>query len=199
MGYKHTEEQNKKMVETRRKNGSYFHTPETRKKISQNSLGKKLKPLTEKHKKAISLAHKGKPSWNRGIFGEKSHSFGKQYCLGYKHTEEARQKMKNSQKKGAEHHNWKGGISKGYNKGYRNSYEYKKWRMSVFERDNFSCQFCGIRGVYITAHHIKSWAKYPELRLIIANGITLCEECHKLTDNYKGRGKKGFKKIKKYV
>ena len=62
--------------------------------------------------------------------------------------------------------------------------------MAVFTRDNFTCQFCGIRGVYITAHHIKSWKNYPELRYDINNGVALCEECHKLTDNYKGRNKK---------
>lgn len=83
--------------------------------------------------------------------------------------------------------NWKGGVSR--EKRYKHYYnaEYKKWRISVFTRDNFTCQSCGIRGVYITAHHIKSWAKYKELRYDINNGVTLCEECHKLTDNYKGR------------
>lgn len=61
--------------------------------------------------------------------------------------------------------------------------------MKVFERDNFTCQFCEVRGVYLTVHHIKSWANFPELRFVVDNGITLCEECHKLTDNYKGRNK----------
>tara|TARA_Y100000310_G_C20081259_1_gene533945 strand:+ start:120 stop:500 length:381 start_codon:yes stop_codon:yes gene_type:complete len=90
---------------------------------------------------------------------------------------------------GEKNPNWKGGISK--ENRYRHYYDakYKKWRMAVFTRDNFTCQFCGIRGVYLTVHHIKSWAHYPELRLNINNGITLCEECHKLTDNYKGRKK----------
>ena len=85
--------------------------------------------------------------------------------------------------------NWKGGIS--YEKRYKHYFgaTYKKWRMSVFLRDNFTCQFCGLKGIYLTSHHIKSWAKYPELRYNINNGITLCENCHKLTDNYKGRNK----------
>ena len=44
---------------------------------------------------------------------------------------------------------------------------------------------CGLRGCYLEAHHKKSWSKFPKLRLNIENGITLCLDCHKLTDNYK--------------
>lgn len=62
--------------------------------------------------------------------------------------------------------------------------------MRVFKRDNFICQQCKSNG-YITAHHIKSWTHYPKLRFITNNGLTLCRDCHKLTDNYKGKAKGG--------
>jgi hypothetical protein len=87
---------------------------------------------------------------------------------------------------GKNHWNWRGGNSKGYKTGYY-SFEYKEWRKAVFERDEYTCKECGVSGVYVTAHHIKSFAQYPELRFDLKNGVTLCEECHSKTDNYKGR------------
>lgn len=60
---------------------------------------------------------------------------------------------------------------------------YKEWRTKIFERDNWTCQECGMKGD-IQVHHIKSYALYSESRLDIENGITLCVECHKKTDNY---------------
>lgn len=72
---------------------------------------------------------------------------------------------------------WKGGVSKTRKMGA----VYKQWRSDVFERDNWTCQTCGVRGGYLEAHHIKSWAKYPELRYEVENGVTLCLDCHRLT------------------
>lgn len=86
--------------------------------------------------------------------------------------------------------NWQGGKSKDVHS--VTSPRYKKWRMEVFIRDNFTCQGCGIRGCYLEAHHIKSWAKYPKLRYELGNGVALCESCHKLTDNYKGKSNKKY-------
>jgi len=91
------------------------------------------------------------------------------------------------EKSGENHFAWKGGISRGCKTGYY-SKEYKDWRVSVFQRDEFTCVECGKMG-YITAHHIKSFAHFPELRYEISNGKTLCELCHYKTDNYKGRNK----------
>ena len=100
-----------------------------------------------------------------------------------------KQRLSVSSRIGDKHPNWKGGTSKGYRTGYYST-EYKLWRTSVFKRDNFTCRHCGIKDVFVTAHHIKSFANYPLLRFVIDNGLTLCEPCHSKTDNYKGRGKR---------
>ena len=78
---------------------------------------------------------------------------------------------------------WKGGITPENSK-IRNSIEARIWRGAVFARDGWTCQKCGIKSgqgkaVYLTPHHIKNFAQYPELRFAIDNGITLCRECHK--------------------
>ncbi len=90
--------------------------------------------------------------------------------------------------RGDNHHNWKGGITPA-NKQIRKSLEYKLWRKSVFERDDYTCVWCGQRGVKLHADHIKPFALFPELRLAIDNGRTLCVPCHKTTDTYAGRTK----------
>ena len=62
--------------------------------------------------------------------------------------------------------------------------EYKDWRKKVFERDDYTCQECGKRGGDMEPHHIKEWCNYPELRLSVENGLTLCPVCHRKTDNF---------------
>ena len=146
----------------------YKHTPETKEKIRLAHLG--MKPSADTLIK-LSESHKGKTAWNKGIsrWWDSPTEYVKGQNLGEKHP------------------NWKGGISRAYKTGYY-SVEYKDWRKQVFTRDNFTCQECGDVG-YITAHHIKSFAKFPELRFELDNGLTLCESCHSKTDNYMGRNK----------
>ena len=58
-------------------------------------------------------------------------------------------------------------------------WQYDHWTKKVFERDYYTCQKCGNKKTELNAHHIKSFAKYPEIRYEVSNGITLCEDCHK--------------------
>lgn len=103
----------------------------------------------------------------------------------YWHTKEWKEHL-SREWKGPANPLWKGGRSKNYRAGYY-SKEYREWRMAVFQRDAFRCQGCGQVGGYLNAHHIKSFANFPDLRFELDNGVTLCEACHSLTDNYKGR------------
>ena len=76
-------------------------------------------------------------------------------------------------------YNWKGGVTP-ENERIRHSKEYKIWRLSVFERDKFTCVNCGDnKGGNLNADHIQPFSLYPELRLELDNGRTLCESCHK--------------------
>lgn len=87
------------------------------------------------------------------------------------------------------HYNWQGGITK-ISVSIRNSFPYKQWRKSVFERDKYTCQECGQVGGKLEADHIKPFAYFPESRLSLENGRTLCHQCHKKTDTYLSKARK---------
>ena len=101
------------------------------------------------------------------------------------------------QRIGKNNHLWRGGVTPVYKK-IRSSLEYKLWRQSVFERDSYTCIWCGAKSqkgkvVVLQADHIKPFAYFPELRFAIDNGRTLCVDCHKKTDTYMGRANSLYK------
>lgn len=83
----------------------------------------------------------------------------------------------------------------------RSSKECEDWRKAIFERDNYTCQFCGIRNhkglgqsVKLEADHIKPFAYFPKLRFVLDNGRTLCRPCHDKTKMYYGEMRKLYAK-----
>lgn len=141
--------------------------------------------MPKEMKEKISDTLKGRTPKNIKIFQEAA----KTSNLGKKHSEKSKLKMSLA-KREEKSYLWKGGISKYYQIGY-NSWEYKQWRIKVFERDDYTCQDCGVAGnkSYLTSHHIKSFTYHTKLRFELSNGKTLCENCHEKTDNYKSKAK----------
>ena len=132
---------------------------EIRNKISESLKGGHL---SEKTKNKISIAQKG----NINRF-KKGNTFG--FKKGHKVIGGFLKEDKNI--------NYKGGITP-VNEKIRKSFEYKDWRKEIFKRDNYTCKKCEQVGKILRAHHIYNFSTNPELRLVISNGLTLCDECH---------------------
>ena len=131
--------------------------------------GHKLSPMrvSRESRKKMSQTHR---------------KIGSPWLIGKKHNQETRMKIRKT-KLGERNPNWKGGVTP-KNKLIRDSAEYALWRTAIFERDKWTCVWCGSRGTKLNADHIKPFALYPELRFAIDNGRTLCVPCHKTTESY---------------
>lgn len=79
----------------------------------------------------------------------------------------------------------------------RGSRDYRQWRLSIFERDDYICQYCSKKQKNPHTHHINNYADFPEQRLLLENGITLCKKHHKeyhLYDGSRHAGRNSFNK-----
>lgn len=65
----------------------------------------------------------------------------------------------------------------------------RKWRDSVYERDNYICQICNRNSPNLNAHHLNSWDFHISERFTLENGITLCYKCHQNFHKKYGFGK----------
>lgn len=170
----------------------------------------KGKTLSESHRMALSLSHKGQIPWQKGKpLNEKQRKAFVMSSLGKKQSEETRQKRSISlrgKRIGERSSLWKGGINP-LRVIIRDLSESVEWRKSVFNRDDYTCQNCGIRGTYLEAHHVKTFEQiyreflqafkflspvHDKYRLVelsrgytdfwdVGNGQTLCSECHDST------------------
>ena len=136
------------------------------------------KQVAEAHKKAKEIAAKGENTlqlaWkeNREEMLVKAKQWGKRL---------AETRRYNGMKgiTGEKHHNWNPNKSKPERVKERKTAEAYEWTRQIYERDNYVCQICGYsKGKILVAHHLNSYADYPNLRYELKNGITLCEPCH---------------------
>lgn len=149
------------------------HSRETREKLRLSKLGDKNPAKRVDVREKMRLSHLGKPSHRKGKTMPPV-------------SVETREKLSRAQKAR-------------YDRVGRKSYpsyvrinkakEYVLWRTTIFERDDYTCQApqCRKRGGKLEAHHIKKWADFPELRFVVENGVSLCKDCHKKTNNYGNR------------
>ncbi len=56
--------------------------------------------------------------------------------------------------------------------------DFQRWARAVKVRDNYTCQVCDVRGVYLESHHKNGWNAFPDERYDLDNGVTLCRRCH---------------------
>jgi len=167
-----------------------------RKRFQEQSrlrIGKK-RIFSDEWKRKMSESRMGKEPWNKGKVGIYSDE-----CLKKIRNARKKQIITQSQKikqsltmkrrvSEGKCHLWKGGINP-IHKALRKTVEYKLWRTSVFERDNFKCVICANdKSGNLEADHIKAFSLYPDLRLCINNGRTLCKECHRKTDTFGFKG-----------
>jgi len=83
-------------------------------------------------------------------------------------------------------------------KSLRRSQKYFAWRKAVFERDNYTCVWCGVRGGELAPDHITPFSlllRASNARNIeeafnyerlwdVENGRTLCRDCHLKTPTF---------------
>jgi len=101
----------------------------------------------------------------------------KKYC-----SFECRDEALSINSKGKNSHFWRGGKTK-KNKLLRTNAKFREWRTKVFERDNYTCQRCGLKSkkgerIILHPHHIIFLSQAPELAYELDNGVTLCADCH---------------------
>jgi|APSaa5957512622_1039677.scaffolds.fasta_scaffold03105_7 hypothetical protein len=104
-----------------------------------------------------------------------------------------------SRQKGIYHFNYNHNKSDKERLAERSTSENKQWRTSIFARDKYTCCICkNNKGKNLNAHHLNSWANFPEDRYNLYNGITLCEICHKNYHKKYGRNHATFAKFAQY-
>lgn len=131
---------------------------------------------SEESKRKMTGCPKGTIAWNKGKKASEE-TKKKQSLIRLANPNRYWQNKKRPEMTGDKHPRWTGKTEE--TRLIRFSFEYNQWRKQVYERDDYTCVKCNIRGGKLNADHIKRFSEFPELRLDINNGQTLCIDCHR--------------------
>lgn len=176
----------KKISEEHKKRISQFNkgkivSLETREKIRKALTGIKRNPLSEEHRRKLSIAQKGHICYTLGRKRtEEEKRKVSEKLKGRKMSKETRNKMSLAQS-GKYHPNWKGGISfRDYSPLFN-----PRFKRLIRKRDNQVCMLCGIHREKLNrsldVHHVN----YDKQLTIPENCISLCDICHRKTNSNK--------------
>jgi thymidylate synthase ThyX len=106
----------------------------------------------------------GRSPWNRG----------KRYHAGWTHSDATERRL-SEQKTGPGNPRWRGGVT-------RDAVSLRRpvhaRRGEIYQRDDFTCRLCNLRGGKLMLHHIVPvWAR-ADLADDVSNVVTLCRSCH---------------------
>jgi len=174
LGFKMSEESRKKMRDAKLRNPTRYWKG---KKISKEhnakmQAGKMLKSptphlgkgFTDEQRKKISETLKKKFA-----SGELISPFRKLGLIGLK---------------GKDAMNWKGGKTL-VGQAIRRSLQYREWRKTVLKQQDYTCQFCKVRGGRLEVDHVEEFSKNFDKRLDVMNGRVLCKDCHSRVTGWK--------------
>ncbi len=82
---------------------------------------------------------------------------------------------------------------------WRRRIEYKEWRKSVYEKYDYTCQKCKIRGGTLHPHHIENFSSCIEKRFDVENGIVFCVSCHSIFHSNYGQKYNNLEQVKEYI
>ena len=149
------------------------------------SIAKRGKPspnlgkiFSQEIRSKMSLAKKGKSPWNKGIVGvsEETHlkmslrKKGKVPCnKNSKMTLEQRKKISCTNRD--IDINEFDDFTTEADKLERNKFTDSKLPLQCFEKYDFTCDVCKIRGGELNAHHLNSWKHFPEQRFDIVGVV----------------------------
>jgi len=127
----------------------------TKQKLSEIKKGVPIH--TEEYKQQLSIKYAGE---GNPFFGKKHeegfHTGENNPFFGKNHTEESKQIMSKShigQLREDNNPNWNGGITP-LRKAIRESREMYEWKKKVFEKDDYTDWYTGLKGGPLEAHHI---------------------------------------------